>query len=98
MMSSHWSPSTAIVIAGRRTPPASGTSPTAVTVPETDEWTLADTNPSAAAINCPVTTRSPLATHGTAGAPICCDSGMTATVGGGNSTMASARLILNPGG
>ena len=34
----------------------------------------------------------------TAGAPICCDSGMTATVGGGNSTMASARLILNPGG
>ena len=48
-----------------------------VTVPETDECTLAETNPAALPISVPTFTLSPLATTASAGAPMCCPSGMT---------------------
>ena len=43
-----------------------------ITLPETDECTLADTKPPAWPIICPFLTSSPFSTIGFAGAPICC--------------------------
>ena len=47
------------------------------TVPDTVLKTAADTKPAASPIFCPASTRSPFATTGLAGAPICWDNGNT---------------------
>ena len=53
-----------------------------LTVPEIDEWILAETNPFALAISCPLSTLSPISITGTAGAPICWDTGITTSFPG----------------
>jgi len=52
---------------------------------------LADMKLAASAINCPASTLSPLATFATAGAPICCASGIRTSSGSAKRSTATAR-------
>ena len=83
-----------MVIIGWRSPWPFGTRSTDVTVPEIGLWMLADMKLPASAMSCPVSTLSPLATFATAGAPICCDSGIVTTSGSGRTSMGFAPLNL----
>ena len=66
------------------------------TVPETDEWILADMKACPSAIFCPISTLSPFATRGTAGAPICCDSIKTSSFPGFSSSIGVSLDIALP--
>ena len=83
MSSIHSSPSTLMVTPILAIPLGSGTGPTAVTVPETELWILADTKPEDLAINCPTFTLSPFCTIMSAGLPMCCAAGMYTVSGMG---------------
>ena len=83
-----------MVTEGLRTPDASGWASTATTVPLTDECMLDETKPLAVPIRSPTFTLSPLATHGWAGAPICCESGIITFSGRGIASMGAPLLIL----
>ena len=67
------SPSVSIRMQGALMPEAWGTgrSSMAITVPELEAWIVALSRPCASPINCPLRTRSPTATTGLAGAPMC---------------------------
>ncbi len=54
-----------------------------LTTPEVGAWTGALTALVASAIFCPLSTRSPTATQGSAGAPRCCASGTISRLGNG---------------
>ena len=73
MVSSHSSPSTAISTVIWGLPARSFLGPMDLTVPDTEEWMKAETNPPGSAITWPTLTLSPTATTGFAGAPICCE-------------------------
>ena len=87
--------------ASERSMPSAQSSPsrlttisTAVTVPEIGEWMFADMKLPASAMSWPVSTRSPLATLATAGAPMCCARGIVTTSGSGSTSIGLAQLNL----
>ena len=57
-------------------PPGTSCCSIAITLPDTEEWTLHETKPCCSPIFCPNFTSSPTSTIGLAGAPICCWRGM----------------------
>ena len=66
-------------IQGTVSPPAAVRGSSARTVPENALYIGADTKPPASASFCPARTRSPTETTGTAGVPMCWESGYTAS-------------------
>ena len=53
----------------------------AVTFPDIEAWTGAETKPAGEPISCPLLTSSPIFTSGFAGAPVCWLSGITTLKG-----------------
>ena len=94
MPSAQSSPSRLMVIIIWRRPWPLTTISTAVTVPEIGEWMFADMKLPASAMSWPVSTRSPLATLATAGAPMCCARGIVTTSGSGSTSIGLAQLNL----
>ena len=76
-----------MTIAGTSRPEGWRKFPIAVTLPEIDAWTGADTAPCASPIFRPFRTTSPIATTGLAVAPVCWTIGTTTRAGSGISSV-----------
>ena len=59
---------------------------------------LAETNPFACAMSCPVLTAAPFSTTGVAGAPMCCETGTVTCAGTGRITVGLSAVSLFSGG
>src|SRR5574344_2351236 len=98
MFSIQSSPSTSLITVITGLPAISFTGSIERTVPETEEWTGAETNPFGFAISCPTFTLSPGFTIGSAGAPRCWPIEIYATFGTGSfSIAASEEIFLSEG-
>ncbi len=93
------SPSGLMTTEGRALPDGCGRGSTATTSPEVDACTGTETNPLALPITWPFLTCSPSSTQTSAGAPICCESGIVNSSGSGTSStgLVAVHCLLSAG-